>query len=394
MSKITKKQHFVPRFYLKRFTNADNMFYAYDYKNGKILPKPVYYETQCYKDYFYGEDGKLEKQLSKKEAHWAATISNIISSDKVTPEQCKILKEFVLYQRQRTSAENDHIIMEREFSYIESAKALCKGHGWTFSPEVMEVCKKKARQGASPAEYLSMSLDMKEYIEDLEVLIIKFETQQQLLTSDSPVVAINPFTEVNGFGYGVMGIVFLMPLSKKHLLMVYDSTLFSKFKKSSFITSDNEDDVHSINLYQMINADRFAYADDKAVLIEDEVEVVEKREKEKKRNEPIALGDETHRLIPFVALGVRNFYELSFVALPREYRKIPFSCREAIPRIYDPRWEDKLKHKYEILSIPRKLEKSYIGISKSELRIGCRKMQTMAKVYWQKYAREHPSEKD
>ena len=50
---MTRKQHYVPRFYLRLFADNNNKFSVYDFQNSKILPQPVYYATQCYKKYFY-----------------------------------------------------------------------------------------------------------------------------------------------------------------------------------------------------------------------------------------------------------------------------------------------------------------------------------------------------
>ena len=66
-----KKQHYVPKFYLKYFADDNNKFFAYDFKSQSLLPDKVFYESQCHKKYFYGEDGILENQLSQKEGEWA-----------------------------------------------------------------------------------------------------------------------------------------------------------------------------------------------------------------------------------------------------------------------------------------------------------------------------------
>ncbi len=46
---MKKKQHYVPRFYLKRFTDSENKFYAYDFNAKGLIENRVYYESQCYK---------------------------------------------------------------------------------------------------------------------------------------------------------------------------------------------------------------------------------------------------------------------------------------------------------------------------------------------------------
>ena len=59
-----KKQHYVPKFYLKFFSDAERKFFVYDFNKQMELPNRVFFESQCHKKFFYGEDGLLENQLS------------------------------------------------------------------------------------------------------------------------------------------------------------------------------------------------------------------------------------------------------------------------------------------------------------------------------------------
>lgn len=49
--------------------------------------------------------------------------------------------------------------------------------------------------------------------------------------------------------------------------------------------------------------------------------------------------------------GIDYYYELPYTLLPREYRRIPYNCREAIPRSYDKRMAEELSNKYKVLRI-------------------------------------------
>lgn len=105
----TRKQHFVPRFYLKLFADKNNKFNVYDFQQEKIIAKPVYYGSQCYGKYFYGEDGLWETRLSEMEGKWATSVYKAINGEKLSQEDILSLKEFIVYQRQRTSAEIDDL---------------------------------------------------------------------------------------------------------------------------------------------------------------------------------------------------------------------------------------------------------------------------------------------
>ena len=102
LKSTVRKQHYVPRFYLKLFADVNNKFYLYDFDHSKLLPNPVYYETQCYKKYFYGEDGVWESRLADMEGKWATSIRKAIKNEQLSSDDIWSLKEFVLYQRERT----------------------------------------------------------------------------------------------------------------------------------------------------------------------------------------------------------------------------------------------------------------------------------------------------
>jgi hypothetical protein len=53
-SQITKKQHWLPEFYLKKFSNKGDLR-AFDLKNGYVLKKPYTPAEICYGEFFYGK---------------------------------------------------------------------------------------------------------------------------------------------------------------------------------------------------------------------------------------------------------------------------------------------------------------------------------------------------
>lgn len=60
---ITKKQHFAPVFYFKRFA-VDNLLQTLDIKNGKVI-KPQAYSGVCFADFFYAVETGKEDETSQ-----------------------------------------------------------------------------------------------------------------------------------------------------------------------------------------------------------------------------------------------------------------------------------------------------------------------------------------
>lgn len=386
--KEKRNQHFVPRFYLKYFVDAEKKFYRYDFLyNGEQLPSRVFYETQCHRKYFYGEDGILEEKLSNKEGEWASACRKVIAGESLCEADKALLKEFVLYQKQRTSDNHNRIREDRESIIREWTRMLYASKGWKYDDVAENFCKKRASEGTSPAENVLLASKMLEYINDLGLLIVHYSTDNVLLTTDSPVVTLNPFMRFQGFGYGCIGIVFLMPISPRHLLILYDDYLYKKFRGCTYYESNNEEEVKQINRYEIIHAERMFFSADNRNLDLLNDDVIDHREREEKRRKTQYIGPEgSPRLIMTQAEGIDYYYELPYTRLPREYRRIPYNCREAIPRSYDKRMAEKLSMKYKVLRVAQTLstntETKKLLPSKTVLKMGCRKMEALANLYW------------
>lgn len=61
---LTKKQHFAPRFYFKRFA-VDNLLQTLDIQNGKII-KPQVYSGVCFANFFYAIETGKEDETSQE----------------------------------------------------------------------------------------------------------------------------------------------------------------------------------------------------------------------------------------------------------------------------------------------------------------------------------------
>lgn len=95
---ITKKQHFVPQFYLKKFINSNNNVEVLDCKNKKII-SPYGIKGICYEEFFYGmktgeQDGisqQIEGMFQKMEDWIAkgldAVILKILNNEQILDDE-------------------------------------------------------------------------------------------------------------------------------------------------------------------------------------------------------------------------------------------------------------------------------------------------------------------
>ena len=90
-----KRQHYVPQFYMRNFVDENNTFVVYHLLQKKSIGR-VPYNSQCYKDYYYGADGLWEKRLGEMEADWGATFKAILSEKTLSAEDIQLVKQFAL----------------------------------------------------------------------------------------------------------------------------------------------------------------------------------------------------------------------------------------------------------------------------------------------------------
>jgi hypothetical protein len=118
MRETTQKQHFVPKFYLRRFADNDDWIQVLDLKRNKIV-KPAAYPSVCWRRLFYAaEEGKLD-DTSQEFEQMFERIEDSISKDwdgildravnkHLQPEDFMALAQFVAMLMLRTKANRDN----------------------------------------------------------------------------------------------------------------------------------------------------------------------------------------------------------------------------------------------------------------------------------------------
>jgi hypothetical protein len=256
-----KKQHYVPRFYLKYFSN--------DPKKKTIslwnIQRQLYaanasIREQAYANNFYGKDGIIEDALALLESNASKVIHEILTRRAIprrhSPD-CIWLYAFIMFQAERTKASADDL--EKMFDQL--LKTAFKDH-----PKVKDYLPYVELKIKEPAsEKLGISSRFVPLILDLRAKLILNTSEHEFVTSDNPVIRYNQFFELrrwpgSGAGWANPGLQVLFPLSPRLLLMLYDGSLYKVGKWNLPIANaDTTSDVNRINGLQFIRADENIY---------------------------------------------------------------------------------------------------------------------------------------
>lgn len=374
-----KKQHYVPKTYLKRFANG-KLFSVLNVENEDIYEN-VAYGNQCYESYFYGTDLGWEKRLNLMEQQWGMVLDKVCTGEMLGENDKNLLRQFALYQYQRTVSRDQFNIL----SYKENVREIAKvylGRDEISDEEAGNFFEEYAKKMNSPEKSLDMVAKLESIVEDLDVIVIECKTKSKLISSDAPVICINPF-EPHAVGFGCMGFLMFFPACDSKLVVIYDGKMYKANKNITAILEEEE--IYHLNAYQYISAERIVYGKEKKDLDFVRESLKDERRKNRAVNPVQALGPLDSKLIAMSNKRIIHDCNLSFTYLSHEIRKIPLMCREAVPRMWEKGWQDKLKNKEiilpQIMRIHRE-EKGKPGLTIKEIKRGCRLMSNYAEKYW------------
>lgn len=381
-----KKQHYIPQFYMRFFADSNKEFSVCNVNNQAIYPH-IPYRDQCYKNYFYGEDKVLENQFSVLEGQWKETIQKANNFCPLDPIDCDVLKQFMVYQRQRTLGDNLFTQQSEIQMNIECIKTIYAYHGVPFEGPTKGSCLKAVTEQSTELGSLNFVTECLKSILDLDVLVIHYDTHRKLISSDVPIVAINPFHQCS-IGYGCMGFILLAPISPHNLLLAYDGKMYPRYVGKQYISLHNESEVFHLNVLQMISAHKIIFGREINELQEFKKENWEERQNSRDIAPVGTLGPEPNKMIYMSPRKVIHNHIFSFGQMKQDFNMIPFVCREAAPRVYDVGWENKFRQKIQIM--PKLMGLLYKDSDNSDVRYttkqiynGCKAMLKAAQKYWQ-----------
>ncbi|AUT04720.1 hypothetical protein CLI64_30250 (plasmid) [Nostoc sp. CENA543] len=257
-----KNQHFIPRFYLKRFAlhSQEKRVGVFNISSNTFIESANLYE-QASKNYFYGRDLKIEDAFQKLETESAKIINSILE------EQClptahsrehQMLLMFIITLLGRTvyAAETIDELVEKYKKTVSS-----------IAPNILSESEQKIALTLTDAvqEYLTIVVSFFPIVRDLHWKLIINETEEPFITSDNPVVLYNQFLETrktygSNVGLASKGLEIFLPLSPQIILILYDKDVYkvgAKNQVSIQLTMDI--DIKALNLIQYINANKNIY---------------------------------------------------------------------------------------------------------------------------------------
>lgn len=250
-----KNQHYVPKFYLRRFSfeSNENEIGVYNIHQKKFIQRAPL-KGQAYKPYFYGKDGLVEDNLSALEGLYAEALRSV--NEKGIPEKNTIdhntLLEFIMISLLRNLMINSKIVEQ-----FQKMGDIIYGDDDSYNEDKSKFQIPQEEAVILNLNHLPYGLEL---IQDMELKLIKNHTQKPFITSDNPVVKYNQFIEAKKHplqghtGIASLGLQVLLPIDEKNMLILYDPWVYKVGdKRQLMIDLTNENDIFQINILQFLN---------------------------------------------------------------------------------------------------------------------------------------------
>lgn len=258
-----KKHHYVPRFYLKRFSADGKSIHLYNLKSGRTVHH-ANLSNQCYRDYFYGRDQKVEHALGESEGMAADLFRAVDEVGVLPPNGTHGFFLFVIYLAMQ-SARTTHsaeVVNEMSNAFMQHMLGPeAEARGWDLS---------KVKIGIKDPAVFALQAALEGYplLLDLECKLLLSAGGQQFVTSDNPIVMYNQFfffrTFVSNTGMPSKGLQIFFPLGPGKVAFLYDADVYRVGnRKQSVIEIRDPRDLHEINALQMCSASANVYFSDK-----------------------------------------------------------------------------------------------------------------------------------
>ncbi len=257
-----KRQHYVPQFYLKNFSETKSSISTFNLEK-KILIKNASIRDMCKKEKFYGDDNKVENFLNDEiEQKSADIIKRIIETNEFPTSQDDLIKllMFILVSEARNLKSGDSTSKLYDFFAKKMLEGDPEFNKLDIDLDTLEI------KLNTPTNYLIyQALRSVPLILDLEGVIILNDTSDRMfITSDNPMVRYNSFYMSKNYqnrGYGLVtrGLQLFMPISPKVCLLLYDELAYDipektdrllKLKRARDI--DRLNDLFYLNAYNNI----------------------------------------------------------------------------------------------------------------------------------------------
>jgi len=242
---IVKKQHYVPRFYLKRFSRNEKLIFCFDKAQKKSFPSNI--ENIANERYFYDlsaeEEARLGiKQFMEKYFHPVESSTCFILNQLINQlnssaefdlesEQINVLSEYLHYQFIRTKEYREF------FSSLAKLqiRALAEKHiKFKFPGEIKDNFEVHVDEPLAHAKQILNVNRAKKSAANFRNrywIVVENTSVFPLYTSDQPVakVAHKKLPNLSNSGLLSEGVEIVFPISSRYILITLEKTYFSKY---------------------------------------------------------------------------------------------------------------------------------------------------------------------
>lgn len=301
-----KKQHYVPKFYLRYFSlsNTKKQIKLYLKETGRIIQKADL-EGQAQEDYFYGKDLEREEWFGTIENQSSLILNRVVQTKELPKDKSDnyyLIWLFILLQAYRTKANAEDFnhmidtIMKTAMKFEPQFKNFDYDTHFFAYEDAIE-------------KKLDLLLNSLPMMMDMQIKLIRNTTSNELITSDNPISKYNQFLESRKFPFGHTGMAskglqIFYPLAPDLLLIMYDPKVYKIGNKKQF--SDipmNEKDIEYLNILTCLYANKSIYSTDNVTDFQLEQWVKEsniykeQKKLEVKHFDPIQSDDDTESVI-------------------------------------------------------------------------------------------------
>ena len=319
-----KRQHYVPRFYLKRFSPDGKSINIWNLRSKqKIVSASL--RDQCYKDYFYGKQLDVEKGLGINEYLTANILEFVDKRCNLPPplslEHLAIIL-YVISQHGRTKYAAD----EADEMHDQVMKQLYRQ---PMQSKGIDIDQFNITSEDALLFNLGIVVQCYPLLLDLAYKLLLNKTDVEFVTSDNPVVLYNQLFSFRKFGsnsgLAQKGLQIFLPISPKSALVFYDRNVYTVGKRHG-LTVDIElaRDVYELNTLQMCSALNCVYFQDRELDVNSLYRKSSPFLRKKKATVNVYTGKKTkygsEELIGMSREDVRTNLALSFLRLTKGTR--------------------------------------------------------------------------
>ena len=242
-----KQNHYVPRFYLKRFGSTDRSIHLLNISSMKAVPDASI-AKQCQRKNLYNSG--LEDGLSKLESFIAGEVYQADGFARVTTDLWHML---AATQYARVPRESDpakeymEAVVERWLKWQLENNPELRGRDTSYTVT-----------GNSIEMLLGELNSILVWMRGLKAQVVSTESPAFIL-SDKPVVLYNQYCEqvehYAGLGFNCSGVQLFMPLSPKDYLLLYDGQVYDYVKSRQVTRAD----VENLNMLQIVQSESNVY---------------------------------------------------------------------------------------------------------------------------------------